>query len=209
MLVQEERQVRGDEHRKPHERLLRAVKIRTLRDKGAKKNIPKSNPQNWQFIHNSCEIDWSRSRRIFLGWKWRKSLSAHTVPTQVVRGLCDSAPLTDLLTFPRSHAQHMVPMGTEHKQASSICYPACIMRLGRYRSLNYRHRSSLFYALLHLQCAGHAGQSLNNSLLKMGIHPSRGLREDGLVSAVGMTLSGHSKVLRNFWNHGKRLQYPA
>lgn len=83
------------------------------------------------------------------------------------------------------------------------------MRLGKCRSLNYRHRSSLSYALLHLQCAGHAGWSLNNSLLKMEIHPSHALREDGLVSTVGMTLSGHSKVLWNFWNHGKRLQHPA
>lgn len=56
---------------------------------------------------------------------------------------------------------------------------------------------------------GTQGKASNNSLLKTGIYPSRGLREDGLVSAAGMTLSGHSKVLRNFWNHGKRLQHPA
>lgn len=90
-----------------------------------------------------------------------------------------------------------------------FCYPASTMRLGKFRSLNYRHRSSLSYALLHLQCAGHAGRSLNNSLLKMGIDSPRALREGGLVSTGGMTLSGRSKVLRNFWNHGKRLQHPA
>lgn len=90
-----------------------------------------------------------------------------------------------------------------------FCYPASTMRLGKFRSLNYRHRSSLSYALLHLQCAGHAGRSLNNSLLKLGIDSPRALREGGLVSTGGMTLSGRSKVLRNFWNHGKRLQHPA
>lgn len=90
-----------------------------------------------------------------------------------------------------------------------FCYPASTRRLGKCRSLNYRHGSSLSYALLHLPCAGHAGRSLNNSLLKTGIDSPRALREGGLVSTVGMTLSRHSKFLRNFWNHGKRLQHPA